>query len=45
MKIGFVCKWFDLWVGAYWNAEKRWLYILPIPCIGIVLKFGSGGEA
>lgn len=38
-RIGFVFKWYDLWVGAYWDKKKRWLYILPIPTIGIILKF------
>lgn len=35
----FVFAWYDLWVGVYWDREKRKLYIFPIPCFGIVLSF------
>lgn len=35
--------WYDLWVGAYWNQIDRRLYILPVPCFGIVLDFGKRG--
>ncbi len=39
MKIGFIFAWYDFWVGAFWDARKQWLYVLPIPCCGIILKF------
>jgi len=26
---------------AFWDRTKRQLYILPIPCIGIVIQFRS----
>lgn len=31
--------WYDLWVGAFWDGKSRRLYILPIPCCGIVIQF------
>jgi hypothetical protein len=34
-----LCKWYDMWVGAFWDRSAHWLYILPIPCCGLVLKF------
>lgn len=34
-----LCKWFDLWVGVYWDGKARRLYVLPIPCIGVVIEF------
>jgi hypothetical protein len=39
MKIKPIFAWYDLWIGAYWNSEKRRLYILPFPCIGLVIQF------
>jgi energy-converting hydrogenase Eha subunit G len=41
MKIQFIFAWYDLWVGAFWDKKKRWLYILLIPMCGIILKFGQ----
>lgn len=38
-KISLTRAWFDLWIGAYWDHEKRRLYLLPIPCCGICLDF------
>jgi len=39
MKIKFIAKWYDLWVGMYWDSKIKHLYILPFPCLGIVLDF------
>jgi len=39
MKIRPVFAWYDLWVGAYWDRSLRWLYLLPLPCVGIVIQF------
>jgi hypothetical protein len=39
MSIKPVFAWYDFWIGFYWNREKRRLYILPLPCIGIVMQF------
>lgn len=41
MTVRFIFAWYDLWVGLYWDRSKRRLYILPIPCVGIVLDFGD----
>ena len=38
-RIRFLFAWYDLWVGAFWDATKRRLYILPLPCVGIVIEF------
>ena len=40
VRIGFVFAWYDLYIGAYWDREKRRLYIFPVPMLGIVLYFG-----
>ncbi len=39
MKIKLLFAWYDLWIGFFWDKNKSWLYILPIPCFGIILKF------
>lgn len=41
MRVRFFLAWFDLWVGAYWSAEKRILYVCPLPCVVIALAFGG----
>lgn len=41
MRVRLIFAWYDLWVGAYWDRRSRQLYILPLPCAGIVLDFGS----
>lgn len=34
-----IFAWYDLLIGVYWDAGKRRLYVLPIPCCGIVIQF------
>jgi len=34
-----IFAWYDLWVGAFWDQAKRRLYVLPLPCVGIVIDF------
>jgi hypothetical protein len=43
MSIKPIFAWYDFWIGFYWNREKRSLYILPLPCIGIVMQFQARG--
>ena len=41
MRVSFLFAWYDLWVGFFWDKKNRWLYILPLPMLGVVLKFGK----
>jgi hypothetical protein len=40
MKITPFFRWYDLWVGAYWDRKARTLYVCPLPTIGVALRFG-----
>jgi len=42
MKIEFIFKWYDFWVGIFYDKNKKWIYILPIPMIGIIIKIKNG---
>lgn len=33
-----IFAWYDLWVGIFWDSRKRKLYILPLPCVGVVIE-------
>lgn len=41
MKIKLLFAWYDFWIGLFWDKKKKWLYILPVPCFGIILKLNS----
>lgn len=45
MRIRLIWAWYDLWVGAYWDREKRRLYVLPFPTVGVVVEFRGGGPS
>ncbi len=33
-------RWFDLWVGAYWDRKARVLYVCPLPMVVIRVSLG-----
>lgn len=39
MKIKLIFKWFDFWIGMYYDVKDKTLYILPFPMIGIRVQF------
>lgn len=41
MKVQLIFKWFDFWIGFFYDQKKKWLYFFPIPMVGIVFKMKS----
>lgn len=39
LKVRPIFAWYDLWVGAFWDRQKRRLYLFPVPCFGVVIQF------
>ena len=39
LRIRLFCAWYDGWVGYYWDRDKRRLYLLPVPYLGIRIDF------
>jgi len=38
MKVEFLFKWYDFWIGVFYDRKNNWLYFLPFPMIGIIIK-------
>lgn len=33
------CRWYDLWIGIYYDRANRYFYVCPLPCFGIKFTF------
>jgi len=38
MRVSLKFKWFDFWVGFFWDQRKRVLYFCPLPCVVFVIE-------
>ncbi len=39
MRIRPILKWYDFWIGAYYDRKGRVLYVLPVPMLGLKIEF------
>ena len=42
MRASLFFRWYDLWIGAYWDRASRVLYVCPLPMVGVRVSFGGG---
>ena len=33
--------WYDIWVGAFWDREKKRLYVCPLPMVLLAFQIGT----
>ena len=36
----FFFRWYDLWIGAYYDRRDRRLFVCFLPTLGVVFDFG-----
>ena len=39
MRIRPVFAWYDLWVGVFIDTAERRIFVLPLPCLGVVIDW------
>ena len=37
LRIRLIFRWYDFWVGFFWDRTKEVLYFFPIPTLGIMI--------
>jgi hypothetical protein len=41
MSVRPIFAWYDIWVGVFIDRPKCRIYVLPIPCFGIVIDWSG----
>jgi hypothetical protein len=41
VKVRPLFAWFDMWVGVFVDRKAKRVYIMPLPCVGIVISYGG----
>ena len=39
MKVTFFFRWYDLWIGFFYDRRSRKLYFCPLPTLGVCFNF------
>lgn len=37
-RLKLIFRWYDFYVGMYWQKKDRQLYFFPIPCFGLQIN-------
>lgn len=45
MKLSVFFRWYDFWVGFYWDRAARALYVCPVPMLGVRIQLGGAANA
>lgn len=45
MKVRFFIAWYDLWIGAYIDTDKKTVYICPTFCCVFAVEWGEPNES
>jgi len=35
-----IVAWYDIWIGVFIDTDNRRIYLLPLPCVGVVIEWG-----
>jgi len=44
MRICVFFKWFDFWIGIYFDIKNKVIYFCPIPMIGLKIQLKKGDK-
>lgn len=44
-RITIFFAWYDMWVGAYWDRNKRILYVCPLPMLVVAINIGRSARS
>jgi hypothetical protein len=40
--VSFFFRWYDMWIGAFWDRKGRILYVCPLPMFGVKVTVPAG---
>lgn len=41
MRLTAFFRWYDLWIGSYWDKAGRALYVCPVQMFGVKVQFSK----